>query len=129
MQVRMISGAYGLHQGGSVVLVRRNEVCDVDNEEGERLIAEGIAERINGAVATPPVAQETIKTSENTPAPETTAESDFSGYSMDTPVSELRKIAKDNGITFKVGTTKEEMVRTLDEFFSAPTLGAEEFIR
>lgn len=38
-------------------------------------------------------------------------------YSTDTSVSELRAIAKDVDISFKVGTTKEEMVAMLDEYF------------
>ena len=41
-------------------------------------------------------------------------------YSIDTPVSELRTIAKEVGISFKVCTTKEEMVAMLDDYFNSP---------
>ena len=132
MKVKLIYGAYGLHQGASVVIVHRNETFEVDDIEGERLISDGIAERVDGGVATPSVERKEVEPSENAPLSEIMAEGDFGAeYSINSSVSELRKIGKENGITFKVGTTKEEMVRALDEFFSsdAPQLGAEELVK
>ena len=42
---------------------------------------------------------------------------DIPEYDPDMNVNELRAIAKSVGISFKVGTTKEEMVEELDKYF------------
>ncbi|MBR6873029.1 MAG: hypothetical protein IKN17_05945 [Ruminococcus sp.] len=108
--VRVISGIYGLHIGGRLCPKNKeSEPFEVDDREAERLVSLGVAEIVS-----------TEEDAVNVPVeePEDTELDDLSSKS----VKELREIAKERGITFKVGTTKEEMVDTLSDM---PDLTAE----
>lgn len=98
-----------------------------------RLVSLGVAEFVNTGIATPVFDDETPEAGENKTKAENAAENDLEGtdgtpvYGVESSVSYLRKIAKENGITFKVGMTKEEMVKALDGLFNdAPNLGVED---
>lgn len=82
----------------------------------------GVASYVDDtAIATPENSDFSSNASVNTNGIENSTEGDSVGvpqYSSESPVSTLREIAKSVGISFKVGTTKEEMVAALDEYFS-----------
>ncbi len=143
-KVRIISGAYGHRNGNRIdTKDRRSEPFSLDDAEAARLVSIGVAEIVGEDVATPKIDEETVNTGENTPEDEESAEdaenalddecdtgetpyTERPEYSIETSATDLRKIAKEVGITFKVGTTKEDMVDELDEYFdSIPDLTAE----
>jgi len=128
--IRMITGACRI---GSELITPASGAFEADEKTEKRLVSLGVAEFVNTGIATPVICEEEDETSENKLDEEKPTESEIEGYadtpeySVDSSVSVLRKIAKENGITFKVGMTKEEMVNALDEFFNdAPDLGVEE---
>lgn len=102
--VRIIFGTYGYHDGYSIDAKTRNsEPFELDDAEAERIVSLGVAEYTDEAndiaVATP------------------ASDNNAHEYSVNSSVSDLRALAKSVGITFKIGTTKEDMVAALDEYF------------
>jgi hypothetical protein len=81
---------------------------------------------------TPAVESHSVKerdTDSNEGSDEDTADDGISEYSIDSKVDVLRKIGKSIGISFKVGTSKADMVAKLDEYFEndkAPVTSAED---
>lgn len=134
--IRIISGAYGLEIDGFIKAKTKNDLpFAVDCKEADRLIALGVAE-IAEKTADAPVRAEVAPKPDNFPTDDTggakseqdgDSESDTDDelgeyadipeYNPDMNVNELRAIAKNVGISFKVGTTKEEMVEELDKYF------------
>lgn len=131
-----------------------DDAFEVDDNEAKRLVDLGVAKYVDDTpVATVEESADEDNASVNTPEtkapaeseneggssvvpPETTTENkndgddetDIPEYSIETNAKELRKIAESVGITFKVGVTKEDMVKALDEYFGvmdAPDLSAE----
>lgn len=128
--IKMKSGACRI---GNALMTPSSGAFEADKSVENRLVSLGAAEFVNTGIATPVIDDEVTKTGENKPETENVAESDLEGaegtpvYSVESSASYLRKIAKENGITFKVGMTKEEMVKALDNFFNdAPDLGVED---
>ena len=137
-KIKITRGFYGLHTRLGVKTKGPNdEAFEVDDNEAKRLVDLGIAKYIGDApVATVKESADEDNASVNTPETEAPAESEYEGdsvtdipeYSSDSTVAELRAIAKDEGISFKVGMTKSEMIAVLDEHFGvmdAPDLSAE----
>jgi len=137
-KIKIKRGFYGLHTKFGVQAKGPNdEAFEVDDNEAKRLVDLGIAKYIGDTtVATGEESADEDNASVNPPEIEAPAESEYEGdsvtdipeYSIDSNASDLRAIAKSVGITFKVGTTKEDMVTALDEYFGvmdAPDLSAE----
>lgn len=137
-KIKIKRGFYGLHTKFGVQAKGPNdEAFEVDDNEAKRLVDLGIAKYIGDTpVATVEESADEDNASVNTPETEAPAESEYEGdsvtdipkYSSDSTVAELRAIAKGEGISFKVGMTKSEMIAVLDEHFGvmdAPDLSAE----
>lgn len=122
-RVKIISGTYGYRENGKFSPKDRNsEPFEINDKEAARLVGMGVASYVDDtAIATPENGDFSSNASVNTNGIENSTEGDSVGvpqYSSESPVSTLREIAKSVGISFKVGTTKEEMVAALDEYFS-----------
>lgn len=134
--IRIISGAYGLEIDGFIKAKTKNDPpFAVECKEADRLVALGIAEIAEKAADAPVKAgadrnpdslsdddiggteSEQDGDSESDTDDELGEYADIPEYNPDMNVNELRAIAKNVGISFKVGTTKEEMVEELDKYF------------
>ena len=134
--IKIISGAYGLVADGFIKTKTMNDLpFAVDCKEADRLVALGIAEIVEKAADVPVKVGTDRKPDsfsvDNTSGAESEQGGDSGGdtgseldgdidipeYNPDMNVNELRAIAKSVGISFKVGTTKEEMVEELDKYF------------
>lgn len=97
MLVKIINGVYGHYTEGKVVRKdKKSEPFDLEPDKAARLVSQGVAEYVD-EVQVAAVAAEEV----DIPDLE------------DMTVSQLRSIGKQMGITFKVGTTKAEMVEML----------------
>lgn len=111
------SGVYDVKTTGSAPF-------EVDDNEAARLVKLGVA-KIHGESGKRPETggvsnEEGSDPTEDERSTESETEDDMiepPEYSTDLSVGELRAIAKKVGISFKVGTTKEDMVAMLDEYF------------
>jgi len=125
--IKIISGTYGLRTKGAAFVDPKTPASEpfaVDAKEAERLVKLGVASIVMDGVPNPDDFA-TLKgvdkgnTSDDAPISDTFKPS----YSVDSKAQELRDIGKDVGITFPVGTSKAEMVKQLDEYFSAEEEG------
>ncbi len=135
--IRIISGAYGFDNDGFIKAKTKNDPpFAVDCKEADRLVALGVAEIVERAADAPVKAGIALNPDSFSTDDEGGAESEQGGdsegdtddelgdasdipeYNLDMNVNDLRAIAKDVGISFKVGTTKEEMVEELDKYFA-----------
>ncbi len=129
-KVKITGTTYGYNNNGRVEPKdRHSDPFYLDDEEAERLVSLGYAEIIGDGVATPQITEEEANTVENThntdhglKEAETACIDECPDYSVSMKASELREIANRFGIRFKVGTSKEEMVAKLDEYFSGDDL-------
>lgn len=98
--IKIISGVYGYRGGASVKPKTANDApFSLPSEEEERLVKRGIAEYVDGEPNTEP--------------------EDWGGipeYNADMKVEELRAIAKKLGLSFKGGTSKEDIVEAIDKY-------------
>ena len=118
-KVKIISGGYGVRTNGRNKLCLPGKIIEVENAEAERLVSLGVAAYENNAVATAREEAQGKQVQESNPEEEApSSEEKHVKYTIKTKADELREIGKKCGITFKVGTTKEEMVEALDEYFS-----------
>lgn len=119
-KIRIIGGRYGYISPSGVYSVKTvdDSPFEVEDSEAKRLVKRKVAEIVG----------EHENSAENEPLPNTEGSNPTNGengadndmppeYSTKLSVNELRAIAKKVGISFKVGTTKEEMVAALDEYF------------
>lgn len=95
----------------------------------KRLVSLGVAEYVGGnAVATSGESVSDGETGVDIPDEENTAQSvseavsDIPEYSIDSPIGELRTLAKNAGISFKANTKKDALVKMLDEYYGVGTL-------
>jgi hypothetical protein len=94
MLVKIINGVYGHYTEGKVVRKdKKSEPFDLEPDKAARLVSKGVAEYVYEV----PVAVDEVEVP------------DLENMT----VSQLRAIGKQMGITFKVGTTKAEMVEAL----------------
>ena len=121
--IKIISGTYGLRTKGAAFVDPKTTASKpfaVDDKEAERLVKLGVASIVMDGVPDPDDFA-TLKDVEKDPVPNVTPTSGSfkPSYSVDSKAQELRDIGKDIGITFPVGTSKAEMVKQLDEYYSA----------
>ena len=100
--VKIIKGVYGYMTKNGTVQPRTSadEPFELTEAQEARLVALGVAEYVSAA---PAAAHEAKKP----PAFDATMK-----------VEKLRAIAKEMGLTFKLGTTKTEMVEAMDKFLA-----------
>ena len=98
--IKIVRGVYGHQIGGRVVPKdKKAEPFSLTPEQEARLVGMGVAEYV-GELPT----EEAEEMEPVAPV-----------YSIDMKADELRAIAKGMGLTFKVGTTKAEMVEAMDK--------------
>lgn len=117
--IRIIKGIYGHWNGFKVEPKDRNsEPFSIDPVRESELVAAGVAEYTVdpapiGFDEQPPEDVDAVaETSEFPPLPDGVEAVPM--YSVETPIKELRAIAKDIGVKLSVGMTKEEIVAALD---------------
>lgn len=121
--IRIIKGVYGyMTEIGSVKpKTADDEPFELTEAQEARLVGLGVAEYVTdgpiGFDELPPEPPELPKGVEGVPE-----------YSVDMKADELREIAKTMGLTFKVGTTKAEMVEAMDAYLAENTVEDEEDI-
>ena len=107
--IRIIRGVYGHYTGGRVVPKdKHSQPFSLDPEQEARLVRVGVAAYVQ---------EEPADTLPELPEDVTAVPA----YSMETKADDLRKIAKQLGMTFPVGTTKAEMVAQMDAFLEEHT--------
>jgi hypothetical protein len=131
-KVKIIGTTYGHHVNGRIEPKnRKSEPFYLDDAEADRLVSLGFAEIVEEGVATPSKDKKAANASENTPKVKNRAEDaeialsdegeipykERPKYNVNTKANELREIGKNIGISFPVGTSKDEMVKQLDAFF------------
>lgn len=115
MLIKIIAGGYGLNDGKRTKLKDKlSPPFCVEPEEAHRLVSLGIAEIVED------------ESSDNALTLNSTRAENSDMDLSEMSVSELRRIAKAYGITFKVGTTKEDMIETITEYIEdeMPALSA-----
>ncbi len=126
--VKIIKGFYGLKTNNGIRAKGIDDVAfELDDVEANRIIELGIAKYAEKTtVATLENHTVNKKIGDSTIEKEILAKNDFNNNDIDIPkydstssVSDLRAIAKDVGITFKVGMSKSDMIAALDEYFGA----------
>ena len=107
--IRIIHGVYGHYVGGRVVAKdKTSKPFSLDPEQEARLVRVGVAAYVQEKPADAlPELPEGVTA--------------IPAYSMETKADDLRKIAKQLGMTFPVGTTKAEMVAQMDAFLEEHT--------
>lgn len=109
--IQMKNGVYGARH----FMKRASDgPFSLSEAEEARLVDRGVAEYVDGAE--PPADGEPIGFNDTPPVPEETG-NDVPAYDASMSAVELRKIAADHGVTFRVGMTKEDMVAALNEAF------------
>lgn len=119
--VKIIKGFYGLKTNNGIRAKGIGDVAfELDDVEANRIIELGIAKYAEKTIVAMPE-NHTVnkKIGDNTVEKETLSKNDIDipKYDSTSSVSDLRAIAKDVGITFKVGMSKSDMISVLDEYF------------
>lgn len=115
-KIRITSGTYGYNDGKHIIPKdRRSGVFALEDKEAERLIALGVAEYAETSHGFKEMPEEP-----NIPK-ETPNDADDLNYDLNSSVADLRRIGKKVGLTFAVGTTKADMIASLNEFFERET--------
>ena len=105
VRIKIVSGVFGWKHGAAYDLVRAGDpAIEVEEQLAHRLVEQKVAEYVEAP------AEEADLPDGVYPVPE---------YSVNNTVAELREIGKQNGLTFKIGTTKEDMVAALDAHIEA----------
>lgn len=122
--IRMIAGKYGLYKDGRVIgMTRESGPFEAGATEELRLVSLGIAEYVDAPAEEK--ASESVPPAGDDAPPVPELPEGVEGipmYGVDSSVKELREIGKMCGLTFKVGTTKEEMVAALDAHIAENTV-------
>ena len=101
--IKIISGVYGHYIDGRVIpKAKDSDPFELSVEEEKRLVDAGVAVYVDSGRTALPDGVIGI--------PE---------YSTDMKVDELRAIAKNMGLTLKIGSSKAEMVAAIDEAIAA----------
>lgn len=123
-KIKIISGTYGHRSKGAAFVEPKTPSSQpfyVSDEEADRLINLGVAAIIGNDIADSPYDEAELHEGETEMVLKgvDAAKPFMPSYSVESKAQELRDIGKDVGITFRVGTSKEEMVRQLDNYFAA----------
>ncbi len=141
MRIKIISGIYGLNEGGHIKpKASCDEPFEVDDAEAERLVALGVAKKVASAFENPADDENDSSKAElkadgseangEDSEPETPEEVEDTrpSYSDKSDIQELRDIAKAYGVSFSPNTGKAKLLKKLDDFFdeqnSVPDLSA-----
>lgn len=114
--IQIINGVYGHYLNGKVVPKDKNSApFELSPEQEKRLVDARIAVYVGSTESAGSAGADEVKDQPESIkwVPE---------YSMENTVAELREIGKLCGLTFKVGTTKAEMVAALDKHIQEHTV-------
>jgi hypothetical protein len=122
MRINLTQGAYRYRPEGeksAVVAKAGDPGFDLPSDEAARLVALGVAEYTSGEVATAQIQAQGESAGEPLPEEEGagTAGKEPPAYDAGMKAAQLRDLMGENGIPFKVGMTKADMVKALDAFF------------
>ena len=136
-EIRIVSGTYGMNVNGRIAVVRREQTCEVPEEEAARLVSLGVAVDVKERVLvaeTPAVGDAENETGDTPEAEETDATDDLIPGHLDEeelkkmPFEQLKKLATDCGLQVGKLRSRENIVKALAEmetFVSAEEDGEE----
>ena len=124
--IKIVRGVYGYLDKDGIVRPKTeaDEPFELLPEQEARLVRLGVAEYV-GVVKSEPVQEETEEEMEQEPISLDEVPSDIIPLSEMT-VKELREIGKEYGLTFKVGSSKADMVKAIEEAEAALTVDDED---
>lgn len=110
--IKIIKGVYGFMSENGIVRPKtsEDEPFSLPVEQEARLVDLGVAEYVHTEDVGAPIGFD------ETPPELPDGVTGIPEYNTGMKADELRAIAKDMGLTFKVGTTKAEMVEAMDKF-------------
>ena len=126
VEIRIVSGTYGMNVNGYVKVVRKQQTCTVPEKEAARLVSLGVAEYVKEPVLmaeTPPVGDAVYETGDTPEAEEDDATGLIPGH-LDTedlkkmPFDQLKKLAADCGLQVGKLKSRENIVNALAEMES-----------
>ena len=131
--IKIVQGVYGFLDENGIVRPKTeaDEPFELAPEQEARLVNLGVAQYVGNVK----VEQEPEETAtEDTEQVETEDEQDPIGMDempaeeplSNLPVKELREIGKEYGLTFKVGMTKDDMVKAIEAAEAALNIDAED---
>ena len=124
--IKLIQGAYGHRAPGSLVtelITTKDPPFEVDESEAQRLVALGVAEYVQGVVATPPQEDDDQTKGETPPEGnegsegQETTNNDKPEYGEFMTVTELKAYADERGIEYENKTTKAKLIAAIDAFY------------
>jgi len=136
-EIRIVSGTYGMNVNGRIAVVRREQTCEVPEEEAARLVSLGVAVYVKEPVLvaeTPAVGDAVNETGDTPEAEENDATDDLIPGHLDEeelrkmPFDQLKKLASDCGLQVGVLRSRKNIVKALAEmetFVSADEDGEE----
>lgn len=136
-EIRIVSGTYGMNVNGRIAVVRREQTCEVPEEEAARLVSLGVAVYVKEPVLvaeTPAVGEAVNETGDTPEAEENDATDDLIPGHLDEeelrkmPFDQLKKLASDCGLQVGVLRSRKNIVKALAEmetFVSAEEDGEE----
>lgn len=136
-EIRIVSGTYGMNVNGRIAVVRREQTCEVPEEEAARLVSLGVAVYVKEPVLvaeTPAVGDAVNETGDTPEAEENDATDDLIPGHLDEeelrkmPFDQLKKLASDCGLQVGVLRSRKNIVKALAEmetFVSAEEGGEE----
>lgn len=136
-EIRIVSGTYGMNVNGRIAVVRREQTCEVPEEEAARLVSLGVAVYVKEPVLvaeTPAVGDAVNETGDTPEAEENDAMDDLIPGHLDEeelrkmPFDQLKKLASDCGLQVGVLRSRKNIVKALAEmetFVSAEEDGEE----
>lgn len=112
--IKIIQGVYGYMDKNGIVRPKTSEDGPfyLPMEQEARLVDLGVAEYVEPEDSGDPIGFDEIPPE----LPDALTGIGIPEYNTGMKADELRAIAKDMGLTFKVGTTKAEMVEAMDKF-------------
>lgn len=119
--IQIIRGKYGHYIDGKVVgKTKDSEPFELSPEREAELVAQGVAVYVH--LSTDPIGFDEVPPA-ITDEPEDYEE--IPEYDENSSAKELRDIAKQCGLSFKVGMKKSDMIEALDAFFDANLIDEE----
>lgn len=108
VRIKIVSGVFGWKHGAAYDLVRAGDpAIEVEEKLAHRLVKQKVAQYVEA-----PAEEGNMPDLPDGVYP-------VPAFSIDNTVAELREIAKQCGVTFKVGMTKEDMVAALEAHIEA----------
>lgn len=124
MQIRIKNTTFGLVVNGIVKpKTPADPPFDVADELAQRLVREGIAEFVGGEISPADITDGDNGTDEST---DEGGEFAIPKYGEETSKADLQAIANEYGITISATATKQEIIKSLDDFFADALPDSEE---